>query len=216
MPKIKICGITNYEDALNAVKLGASYIGLNFYKKSPRYIKENDAKKIVGKLPKNVKKVGVFVNENLKTIKKIVDNIDLDIIQLHGSENPNYCQKLKKETKKEIIKAFRIKNGIKINEIRSKIKKYYVDYYMFDTYKKGMFGGTGKTFNWNILDIKSLKKKFFLSGGLNSENVKEAIKIAKPFAVDVSSSVEEKPGKKDYKKMKEFISIVKKIFVKED
>ncbi len=203
MVKVKICGITNLEDAINAVKLGADYIGLNFYRKSPRCIEESEAKKIIGKLPKSAKKVGIFANEGFGNIIKIAKNLNLGLIQLHGDETPEYCKQLKDKSKKSIIKAFRIKN----NEDIKKIGSYNVDFLMFDASKEGMFGGTGKTFDWNAL--KGIKKPFFLSGGLSPENVKEAIRIAKPYAVDAASGVEENPRKKDYCKMKEFIEAAK-------
>src|SRR3989338_3400535 len=199
MTKVKICGITNYEDAAHAAILGADYLGFNFYELSPRHVDESEVKKFIGRLPKNIKKVGVFVNQNLDKGEKIVKALDLDLIQLHGDETRDYCSKLKAETKKQIIKAFRIKDKNDIN----KIKNYNVDYLMFDASEKGMFGGTGKTFDWKI--VKAINKPFFLSGGLNPENVKEAIRTAKPYAVDSASGIEINPRKKDYRKMKEFI-----------
>ena len=199
MVKVKICGITNYEDAAHAVILGADYIGFNFYELSPRHVDESEVKRFIGRLPKNVKKVGVFANQNFNTVKKIVRNLDLDLIQLHGDETQDYCSKLKGETKKQIIKAFRIKGKGDIE----KIKGYDADYLMFDANKEGMFGGTGRTFDWKI--VKAINKPFFLSGGLNPKNVKEAIRTAKPYAVDAASGIEINPRKKDYRKMKEFI-----------
>ncbi|MEK6949412.1 MAG: phosphoribosylanthranilate isomerase [Nanoarchaeota archaeon] len=203
MPKVKICGITNLEDAINAAKLGADYLGFNFYKKSPRYIDEKKAKKIIEKMPNNVKKVGIFVNEELNNVADIANKLNLDLVQLHGDEKPEYCKQLKDKSKKSIIKAFRIKNSRDIKNM----ERYNADFLMFDAHKEGMFGGTGKTFDWKI--IKAVKRPFFLSGGLNPENAGEAIKIAKPFAVDVASGVEENPRKKDYNKMKDFIEAVK-------
>jgi phosphoribosylanthranilate isomerase len=203
MTKVKICGLTNYDDAAHAAILGADYLGFNFYELSPRHIDEVDVKKFIERLPNNVKKVGVFVNQNLSIVKKIVKNLDFDLIQLHGDESPGYCNQLKKGTKQEIIKAFRIKNEPDI----AKMKDYDVDYFLFDAHNDGMFGGTGKTFDWKIL--KNVNKKFFLSGGLDNRNVKKAIKIAKPYAVDVASGIEKNPRKKDYKKIEEFIDAVK-------
>ena len=203
MTKVKICGITNYEDAAHAAILGADYIGFNFYELSPRHVDESEVKKFIGKLPKNVKKVGVFVNQNLDKVKKIVKALDLDLIQLHGDETQDYCSKLKAETKKHIIKAFRIRS----KEDIKKISNYNVDFLMFDAYKEEMFGGTRKTFDWKI--INGVNKPFFLSGGLNPKNVKEAIRTAKPYAVDAASSVEETLRKKDYKKMEKFIEAAK-------
>lgn len=203
MAKVKICGITNYEDAANAAILGADYIGFNFYKLSPRYIDESEVKKIMEKMPPSVKKVGVFVNEGLNDVKRIIEGLNLDIIQLHGDETPDYCKKIKKEAKKEVIKAFRVKNSEEIE----KINGYDADYYLFDAHKEGLFGGTGKTFDHSLL--KNIKKEFFISGGLNAENVKEAIIATKPFAVDASSGVEKNPRKKDIEKMKNFIKAAK-------
>lgn len=203
MTKVKICGITNYEDAAHALILGADYIGFNFYKLSPRYVDEAEVKKIIGKMPNSVKKVGVFVNDKLDAVKKIAEDSNLDLIQLHGDETPEYCNQLKKETQKEIIKSFRIRNESDIN----KIKKYNVDYYLFDAYGERLYGGTGKTFDHGLL--KNIKKDFFLSGGLNAQNVKRAIKIAKPFAVDTASGVEKNSRKKDTKKMEAFIKAAK-------
>src|SRR3989338_1349341 len=203
MPKVKICGITNLEDATNAAELGADYIGFNFYKKSQRHIEESEAKKIIEKIPDNVKKAGIFVNENLDKVISIATDLNLDLIQLHGYENPEYCKQLKDKSKKSIIKAFRVKTRKDIK----KIEKYNVDFLMFDAYAGGMFGGTGKTFDWNALN--GIKKPFFLSGGLNPVNVRGAIELTKPFAVDAASGVEENPRKKDYNKMKEFIEAAK-------
>lgn len=199
MAKVKICGITNLEDAINAAELGADYLGFNFYKKSPRHIEESEAKKIIGKLSENVKKVGIFVNEDLNKVVSIVKDLNLDLIQLHGDEKPEYCEQLKNKSEKSIIKAFRVKTNKDINNMES----YNADFLMFDAHKDGMFGGTGKAFDWSIL--KGIKKPFFLSGGLNPDNVKDAIKITSPYAVDAASGVEENPGKKDYYKMKKFI-----------
>ena len=198
--KIKICGITNEKDAINAERLGADFIGFIFYKKSPRHIDENTAKKIIGKLKKS-KAVGVFVNEEFSEIKRISDYCGLDYIQMHGDEIPVLCSKLKDATGKKIIKAIRIKNKRDIE----KLKKYYVDYFLFDSYSDMLFGGTGKRFNWKIL--KGLKNDYFLSGGLNQLNVKRAVKL-KPYAVDTASGVESSAGKKDLKKMKLFIESI--------
>jgi len=204
MTKVKICGITNHKDAIDAINLGADFIGLNFYTKVPRYIKLKEARKIAKNTPKKVKKVGIFVNSTLNNIKKISKNFDLDYIQLHGNETPKFCKEVKKATKKKIIKALRIKNK---NDI-IKIKRFDVDYMMFDAYKEGHYGGTGKIIDFNLL--KGIKKNYFLSGGLNPTNVEKAIKRLKPYVVDTSSGIERSLGKKDYKKMKLFIERAKK------
>lgn len=205
MTKVKICGITNEKDALNAASLGADFLGFNFYKKSPRHIDEKKAEEIIKVLPARIKKAGVFVNEDADAVIKISKNLGLDLVQLHGNETLQYCKKVKKQGKIKIIKAFRIKDK---NDIR-KIKPYkgHVNYLMFDAYNEGMFGGTGKTFDWKL--VTGVKKPFFLSGGLNPSNVKKAIKTAKPFAIDTASGVELSPGVKDLIKMKAFIEAAK-------
>ncbi len=203
MTKVKICGITNYEDAMDAIRLGADFIGLNFYRKVPRYIKLKEARKIAKDATKKTKKVGIFVNSTLSNIKRISKEIGLDYIQLHGNESPEFCREVKRSTKKNIIKAIRIKS---IGDLKE-INKFDVDLFIFDAYKKGHYGGTGKGIDFNLL--KGIKKKYFLSGGLNQSNVRKAIKELNPFVVDVSSGVEKSIGKKDYNKVKAFIEAAK-------
>ena len=201
--KVKVCGFTNKEDASKAARLGADYIGFIFYDKSPRNITKENAKEIIKALPNYIKKVGVFVNEDIKKIKKISDYCELDLVQLSGYENIDYINNLKKIIKKPIINAFHIKDRLDINWI----KKYDVDYCLFDAHSKDLYGGTGRTFDWSL--VKYLGKKIFLSGGLNPINVRAAIRAVNPFAVDVASGVEESPGKKSYKKMRDFIKAAK-------
>lgn len=203
MTKVKICGITNYEDAMDAAKLGADFIGLNFYRKVPRYIKLKEARKIARDALEKTKKVGIFVNSTLSNIKKISKEIGLDYIQLHGNESPEFCRQVKKATKKKIIKAIRVKSKRDLK----KISDFDVDFFIFDAYKEGHYGGTGKSIGFSLL--KGVKEKYFLSGGLNPNNVKKAIKKLNPFVVDVSSGVEKSLGKKDHNKVKAFIEAVK-------
>ena len=204
MTKIKICGITSYEDAEKAAELGADYIGFNFYGKSPRFVKATKAKMIIEKLPKKVKKVGVFVNEEIKNISNLAEFCRLDLIQLSGNEDMDYISNLKKSLGKKIIKAFRIKNRVNAK----KIKSCKADYLMLDSFKKGFFGGTGIKIN-----LKSARqfdnKNLFLAGGLNSANVKPIVKKINPYAVDVCSSIEACSGKKDFGKMKAFIEALR-------
>lgn len=204
MVKVKICGITNLEDALASVDAGCDALGFLFYKKSPRSINPSKASGIIKGLPRRIIKIGVFVDAREKFIKKVARLCHLDMLQFHGSELPDFCVKCKGY---KIIKAFRAKNRIDLK----KIMEYNTFAYLFDTFKGGKLGGTGKVFNWKIIrHIKRLKHPIFLSGGLNAKNVKTAIKLVKPNWVDVCSSVEAKPGKKDHKKIKEFIETVKK------
>ena len=202
MTKIKICGITNLSDALVAAKLGADAIGFIFAK-SPRKVSITTVKKIVRRLPSFISKVGVFVDEKASKVNKIVKDCDLDLVQLHGSETPAYCKKIKAP----VIKALRIKDKALIREI----PKFKVAAILLDTYVAGKPGGTGKTFNWNLARAaRKFGRPIILSGGLNPENVLSAIKKVKPYAVDVSSGVEKRPGKKNLKKLKSFICKVKR------
>ena len=202
--KVKICGITNFEDALAAQNLGASALGFVFYSKSSRYILPEAAQKIISRLNKRIKKIGVFVNADLVLVKKIARFCGLDMLQFHGDETPDFCRKFKGY---KIIRAFRIKNKDSLKDI----EKYPVDYYLFDTFKKDSFGGTGAYFNWDILKGLKSSKPFFLSGGLNSKNIVSAIKSARPDWVDVSSAVEAKPGIKDKKLLQDFINKARSI-----
>jgi phosphoribosylanthranilate isomerase len=203
MIKVKICGITNLEDAQAAIDAGADALGFVFYKKSPRYINPKIAQTIIQKLPNHITKIGVFVNAKEKEIKKIARLCKLDMLQFHGSESPQFCGKFNNY---KIIKVFRIKDSINFKNI----VKYNTFAYLFDTYVLSKIGGTGKKFNWGLIrNISSLGKPLFLSGGLTEKNVQTAIKIARPAWLDVSSSVENKPGVKNKEKIKSFIAAVK-------
>jgi len=201
--KVKICGITNEEDAVASVNFGCDAVGFVFYKKSSRYITPDIARAIAKKLPRQVVKVGVFVNAQEKSIKDIAKSCNLDILQFHGDESPEFCRKFKGY---KIIKAFRVKNEVDLE----KVLKYQTFAYLFDTFTKSKVGGTGKKFDWKLIrHINKIKRPIFLSGGLTAKNVKNALEVVKPHWVDVSSSVEIKQGKKDHKKVKEFIRTVK-------
>lgn len=196
--KVKICGITNLTDALSAQNLGANALGFVFYPKSSRYILPEAAQKIISQLNKKIKKIGVFVNADPASVKKTAGICRLDMLQFHGDETPDFCRKFNKY---KVIKAFRIKNEDSLKDI----EKYPVDYYLFDTFKKDSFGGTGSNFNWDILKGLKTSKPFFLSGGLNPKNIIRALKAARADWVDVSSGVEAKPGIKDKKLLRDFI-----------
>jgi len=203
MVKVKMCGITNLKDAKVALDAGCAALGFVFYKKSPRYIAPLKAKQIIKELPKNITKIGVFVNAREKTIKNIAKLCGLDILQFHGNESPEFCRKFRGF---KIIKAFRVKDKIDL----SKVSRYRTFAYLFDTFVKSRFGGTGKKFNWDLLKyLDEIKQPVFISGGLNAKNVKEVIKSLHPEWVDVSTSVEARPGKKDSRKVQEFIKTTK-------
>ncbi len=191
MFRIKICGITNKDDALLAVQLGASALGFIFYKKSPRYVSAYKVRKIIEDLPPFVVPVGVFVNQKEGAVKDIVDFCGITTIQLHGDETAAYCQRF---SRCKTIKAFRWKEGFDWN-ILAEYKT--VSAYLFDTYQEEQYGGSGKTFNWDFLKGKKLDKPIILAGGINPKNVSAAIETVNPYAIDVSSGVEQSPGKKD-------------------
>lgn len=195
--RVKICGITNIEDALAAVELGADALGFVFAK-SPRQVTKEQARDIIENLPPFVSPVGVFVDEKVETIKEICDFCGIHTVQLHGNEDPLYINDLKGY---KIIKAFRIKEEGDLKPLAN----YKPHAFLLDSYVKGVMGGTGVAFNWEVARQAHKYGAIILSGGLTSENVQEAIRIVKPYAVDVSSGVEASPGKKDKVLMKWFI-----------
>ncbi len=196
MARIKICGITNQKDALSAAALGAWALGFIFYKKSPRAVEPKIVKKIIGSLPKNILTVGVFVDESQDEIVKIAEYCCFKAIQFHGDETPLFCKKFKGY---QTIKAFRVKSQKDL----TKISKYKTDYYLFDAFQKGVKGGTGKTFDWELLKQQKISnQKIILSGGLNPDNIKSAVDAVSAYAYDVSSGVEKRPGKKCQRVMK--------------
>ena len=207
MTKVKICGITNLEDALLSAKFGADALGFNFYEKSPRFVHPETVAEIAAELPANILKVGVFVNESLDKIIEIVRIAQLDAIQLHGEETPEFVKKLKAQTNLEIIKAFRVSPNFKLEDVL----KFEVDAVLLDAYNPKEYGGTGETFDWEIAKkVQEIFPKMFLAGGLMHENVGSAIWTVKPTAVDVCSGVEYKKGQKDKVTLINFITKAKR------
>ncbi len=199
MVRVKICGITNLEDALASVFAGAHALGFVFYKKSPRYIHWRQAQNIARLLPAKILRVGVFVDEKPARVKKIAALCGLDILQFHGQESAAYCRKFKGY---KIIKAFRI---AKLSDL-VQIYRYKTFAYLFDSAAGDRPGGSGKKFNWKILAQSArIEPVVFISGGLTPVNVRQAVKLLKPDWVDVSSGLESWPGKKDHRKIKRFI-----------
>ena len=196
MVKVKICGITNPQDASMAIELGADALGFVFAP-SPRQVTPENVRQIVDNLPPFVRTVGVFVNEDLRTIRDIADFCGLDMIQLHGDESPAFCRELMPYT----VKAFRLKDASTLSSIglyRGQIRAL-----LLDTYQKGLKGGTGKAFNWNLaVRAMAFGVPVILSGGLGPLNIQRAIATVRPYAVDVNSGIEERPGQKDPTLMK--------------
>ncbi|OOP56633.1 MAG: N-(5'-phosphoribosyl)anthranilate isomerase [Candidatus Brocadia carolinensis] len=198
MMRVKICGITNSEDAQAAVELGADALGFVFARSSRQVTKEQ-ARDIIEKLPPFVSPVGVFVDEKVETVKDICNFCGIHTIQLHGNEDPLYIHDLKGF---KIIKAFRIKE-----EDDLMCLSYYKPHaFLLDSYVKGVMGGTGMAFNWEIAQQAHNYGNIILSGGLTPENITEAVRMVRPYAVDVSSGVEASPGKKSRELMKQFIT----------
>jgi len=196
--KIKICGITNYEDAKICSDLGADALGFIFYKGSKRYINPSDAISIIKLLPAFIVKVGVFVNEDINYVNSISSYLKLNMIQLHGNENIKYCDSIKLPT----IKSFGINDGFNF-EILEQFLEHYI---LLDKYDAENFGGTGKNFNWGLIP-RNILENIILSGGITSSNITNIFNDIKPSAVDLSSSVEVSPGKKDKEKLIDFFSI---------
>lgn len=194
--KIKVCGITNFEDALAAANYGVDALGFIFYKGSPRYIEPENAKQIISYLPPFITTVGVFVNEDPAKIRFIMEFAGINILQLHGDEPPEACNIWTR-----VIKAFRVSA---LTDLKS-LERYRTSANLLDTYSPDIYGGTGRTFNWDIAVEAKRFGQVILSGGLNNENIENAIKWVNPYAVDVNSGIEQYKGKKDLKKMREFI-----------
>jgi phosphoribosylanthranilate isomerase len=192
MVKVKICGITNLKDARQAFKAGADFLGFNFYPRSPRYVTPHRARAILRRLPKKIASVGVFVNEREDEMLKIARRVGLDYLQLHGEESPATIAHLAHNL--PVIKAVRVRNSFRTTEL-ARYKD--VSAFLLDGFDRRRHGGSGKTFRWEIALRAGRAGHIFLAGGLTPENVGEAIHSAKPYAVDVCSGVEAKPGKKD-------------------
>jgi len=200
MIKIKVCGITNIEDALAAVELGADALGF-VLAPSPRRVSPESLKRLVDALPPFISKVGVFVDSPLDEVRHIISDCGLDLAQLHGSESPEYCQALYPGA----IKAFQVKD----EAILKQLPLYKVSAYLLDGYHSKLKGGSGQSFDWEIARRANGLGNIILSGGLTPENVGKAIAVARPYAVDVASGVEASPGKKDHRKLTAFIKAVK-------
>jgi phosphoribosylanthranilate isomerase len=203
--KVKVCGITNYEDARLALDQGVDALGFNFFPSSPRYIRPRDVSEIIHKLPPFAVLVGLFVNvPEVKKVVEIAQAAGVHVLQLQGDESPEYCQEL---ADWPVIKAIRIgERGIPDN-----LAEYAVQAFLLDAKDDALFGGTGKSFDWRLAQGLQLSCPIILAGGLRPDNVREAIRVVRPYAVDVCSGVESKPGKKDPEKIIEFMNEVRNV-----
>lgn len=202
MTFIKICGITNIDDALAAVAAGADALGFNFYKPSPRYISPQSAREIIEQLPHSVLTVGVFVNE--EAAARIADEAGVAALQLHGDESPSYCREL--ATDRYVIKALAVSKNFNVDVIKS----YEVEAIMLDASDNKLRGGTGRSFDWSLArEVSGLVPKLFLAGGLSPENIAEAVATVRPYAVDACSALEDRAGKKNHERMRAFIKAVR-------
>lgn len=204
MVRVKICGITNFEDASAAVEFGADALGFVFFPGSPRKISAAAAAEIICRLPSFVTTVGVFVDEPQETILSTVAKAGIDVIQLHGDEEPDACR-----FSRRVIKAIRVKSLQSLDPLlRFKGK---VSDFLLDTYAPNSLGGTGQIFNWDIAVEAKKYGRILLAGGLTPDNVADAVKRVQPHGVDVSSGVEQEKGKKDHRKLKDFIERAKAV-----
>lgn len=197
--KVKICGITNVADARCACDAGAHFLGFNFYPRSPRYIDPKRARSIVRRLPKDVASVGIFVNEYAQDVVRIAQFVGLKYVQLHGDETPDLVSRLRRELGAvKIIKAIHVQRTA---SVRRAARFQDVSAILLDGFDSRQRGGTGKSFEWSIAARANGKQRVFLAGGLTPENVAEAIRVGRPYAIDVCSGVESSPGKKDRRKI---------------
>ncbi|MBN2591950.1 MAG: phosphoribosylanthranilate isomerase [Sedimentisphaerales bacterium] len=192
--KVKICGITNYDDAVAAMDMGADLLGFNFYPRSPRYITPEKAEDIINQLPAFIDTAGVFVNASVEHIHEINSVCQLDWVQLHGDEDPDFCRSLLSHNVKT-MKAIRVKDQADIERADS----FFTDAVLLDAFDPDKYGGTGLTFDWNV--IGHISKRVFLAGGINPDNAAAAVKLG-VYGIDVCSGIEAEPGKKDHNKMK--------------
>ncbi len=205
MTFVKICGITNLDDALAAIDAGADALGFNFYKPSPRYITPETAREIIAQLPKqSILTVGVFVNEQSPhSAEDLARRASVTAIQLHGDESPGYCRNL---TNHKVIKALAAGPDFDAEKARA----YEVDAILLDTKDPALRGGTGRVFDWSIAkQVKRLVPKLFLAGGLGVQNIEQAIISVDPYGVDACSALEETPGKKDQVLVRSFVKKIR-------
>ena len=205
MTLVKICGITNLDDALATVAAGADALGFNFYKPSPRYLSPQHAREIIEQLPESVLMVGVFVNEESPdAVRSIANEAGICALQLHGDESPEYCRDLAGNY--YVIKTFAVSDTFDVQTANP----YEVEAIMLDTKHNTLRGGTGRVFDWSVAQRAATTiPKLFLAGGLSPENIENAVEIVRPYAVDACSALEDRPGKKNHERMRVFVNTVR-------
>ena len=199
--KVKICGLTNYDDAAAAMDMGADLLGFNFYPKSPRFLTPEKAGDIVNKLPAFIDTAGIFVNASIDQIRETMDLCPLDWVQLHGDEAPEFCRSLTSHNVKT-IKAIRVRDQADVERVST----FFTDAVLLDAFDPDKYGGTGANFDWNI--IGHTGKRIFLAGGINPDKAAAAVELG-VYGIDVCSGIEAEPGKKDHKKMKKLFDNIR-------
>jgi phosphoribosylanthranilate isomerase len=199
--RVKFCGITNLDDAREAARLGAWAIGLNHHRESPRFCEPGVAAEIGAALKRRLEVVGVFVNPSLGELAAAAQDESLSMIQLHGDEGPAFCQEAARRTGCKVIKAIRVRSAADVRAAEA----FRVDMHLLDAHQPGLPGGTGESFDWELLEARRSEVPLILAGGLNPENVADGVAVARPFAIDVASGVEAEPGLKDHALMAAFV-----------
>jgi phosphoribosylanthranilate isomerase len=201
MTKVKVCGMTNLADAEHAASHGAWAIGLIHHRGSPRYVSPEVAEEIGAALKRRCEIAGVFVNSSLDEVVDAADRENLTLLQFHGEEGPSFCIEASRRTGAKVIKAMRIKSAADVRAAEA----FRIDFHLFDAYWHGLHGGTGQSFDWDLVAKRRSKVPMILAGGLTVDNVADAIELVRPFAVDVVSGVEAEPGRKDQAKVEAFL-----------
>jgi phosphoribosylanthranilate isomerase len=198
--RVKICGVTNLDDAAEAVRLGAWAIGLIHFAESPRAVEAGEAVRIGAAFRRKCEVVGVFVNPELDEVAKAVEDAGLTMVQLNGEEGPAFCGEVARKTGVKVMKAIHVSSAADVHAAEA----FRTDFHLFDRGGKGLWGGTGESFDWGLLAERRSQVPAVLAGGLRPDNVAEAIAVAHPYAVDVASGVEAEPGRKDHAAMTAF------------
>ncbi len=199
--RVKFCGVTNLDDAQEAARLGAWAIGINHHPRSPRFCEPEVAAEIGAALKRRLEVVGVFVNPTLDELTNAAEDESLTMLQLHGDEGPAFCQEAARRTGCRVIKSQRVRS---LADVRA-AEAYRTDYHLLDAHRRGTYGGSGESFDWELLAERRSEIPLILAGGLTPENVQEGVEAARPFAVDVASGVEAEPGIKDPARMAAFM-----------